>query len=65
MPIELPDELIAAETAAYEAIQDGALTVPLALAVHQAVAAFVETSDNPRLLVEEELKRRVRHPEPA
>ncbi|MFL1903065.1 hypothetical protein ACJWDR_28770 [Streptomyces tauricus] len=63
--IELPDELIAAETAAWAEIQAGALTVPTAHAVHEAIAAFVKDSGTPRLLVEEELKRRVRHPEPA
>lgn len=65
MPIELPAELLAAETAAYDAIREGMLTVPLALAVHQAVAAHAEATGASRLDVETALKRAVRHPEPV
>jgi hypothetical protein len=63
--IELPAELIAAETAAWTEIQAGGLTVPTALAVHAAVTAYAEASGTPRLAVEETVKRVVRHPEPA
>ena len=64
MAIELPDDLIALERSAWEAIQAGTLTVDTALAVHEGIAAFVEDSGESRLAVETELKKRVRHPEP-
>lgn len=63
--IELPDELIALEEAAWAEIQAGALTVPTAQAVHQAIAAHASATGTPRLDIETALKRRVRHPEPA
>lgn len=65
MTTELPPELIAAETAAWTEIQTGTLTVPTALAVHQAVTAHAEASGMARLAVEEAVKRAVRHGEPA
>lgn len=64
MAIELPDELINLETRAWTEIRAGALTVPTALAVHEGIAAYAETSGKSRLAVEEALKRQVRHPEP-
>lgn len=63
--IDFPDELLAAERAAWTAIQEGRLTVDQAHAVHQAVAAFAEEAGIARYDVETELKRAVRHPETA
>lgn len=62
--IELPDELLEAERRAWKAIQKGELTVPIALAVHQATAEFVarDDVDATRLQVEQQLKKTVRHP---
>lgn len=67
MAIELPDDLIELEAAAWAEIQEGRLTVKTASAVHQAVAAFVARDDveASRLDVEMELKRVVRHAAPA
>lgn len=64
MAIELPTDLIDAERLAWQQIQDGALTVTAARAVHEAVAAFAKASGKTRLAVEERLKLVVRHPEP-
>ncbi|MFJ6566682.1 hypothetical protein ACIQNU_04630 [Streptomyces sp. NPDC091292] len=60
--IDLPPDLIALERSAWEAIQTGTLTVDAARAVHEAVAAFAEQAGIPRLDVEMELKKAVRHP---
>lgn len=67
--IDLPDTLIELEHTAWTEIQSGGLTVPTALAVHQAIAAHVKATKEAggevsRMAVEEELKRRVRHPAP-
>jgi hypothetical protein len=66
--IELPDELIALERSAWAEIQEGRLTVPTALAVHQGVADFVKQAVEAggkvtRFEVEMALKKTVRHPE--
>lgn len=63
---DLPTELIELERSAWTEIQAGELTVETALAVHEAVAAYVarEDVDETRLAVEMQLKRHVRHPEP-
>ena len=63
MAIELPDDLVALERSAWEAIQAGTLTVPTALAVHEGTVAFAAQSGESRLDIEMQLKRAVRHPE--
>lgn len=67
MAIELPDDLIQLERAAWQEIQDGQLTLDTALAVQAGVTAFTgrEDVDASRYEVEMQLKRIVRHPEPA
>ncbi len=61
--IDFPDELLAAELEAWTAIQERRLTVPIALAVHQGIAAYVarDDVDVTRLDVEMGLKKAVRH----
>lgn len=61
MAIELPDELIALETTAWEQIQAGTLDVPTAHAVHQAVGEYAEAAGIGRYEVEVGLKQIVRH----
>lgn len=63
--IDLPDTLLELERSAWAEIQRGELTVPTALAVHEATVAFAAEAKVARLDVEEQLKRQVRHPEPA
>ncbi|NWF25212.1 hypothetical protein HW130_02865 [Streptomyces sp. PKU-EA00015] len=63
MAIELNDELLELERAAWAEIQAGTLSVGTAEAVLAAVAAHAEATGQDRLAVEMELKRRVRHPE--
>lgn len=67
MAIELPDDLIDLERAAWREIQEGHLTVDTATAVQQAVTAFAAREDvgASRYEVEMELKRIVRHPAPV
>ncbi|MEV8353207.1 hypothetical protein ACFVTT_33930 [Streptomyces niveus] len=65
MAIELTDELIELERAAWAEQQVGALTIPTALAVQTAVTAHAKATDQSRYKVEQELKRVVRHPEPG
>lgn len=48
----------------WEQIQAGALTVNTTFAVQQAVTAVAAEVGEPRIDVEMELKRLVRHPEP-
>ncbi|MFF1258710.1 MULTISPECIES: hypothetical protein [unclassified Streptomyces] len=62
--IDFPDDLIALERAAWEQIKAGALTVNTMFAVQQAVTAVAAEVGEPRIDVEMELKRLVRHPEP-
>ncbi|MEV3995825.1 hypothetical protein AB0K62_09045 [Streptomyces halstedii] len=64
MAIELTDELIALEEAAWAEQQEGRLTVATAAAVQQAIAAHAAATGQSRYAVEQALKRRVRHPEP-
>lgn len=45
--IDLPDDLIALERAAWEQIQAGRLTVETALAVHEGIARHVWGSSGP------------------
>lgn len=63
MAIELTDDLIKLETAAWTEIQAGALTVDTAASVQAAITAHAEATGQNRYEVERELKRRVRHPE--
>jgi hypothetical protein len=60
--IEFPDDLIEAERSAWTAIQNGGLTVEMAAAVHEQIAAYAAEAELPRLDVETKLKRFVRHP---
>ncbi|WP_033040270.1 hypothetical protein [Streptomyces monomycini] len=64
MAIELTDELIKLETAAWTEIQAGALTTVTAEAVQAAITAHAAATGQSRYDVERELKRKVRHPEP-
>ncbi|MFF2852729.1 hypothetical protein ACFVT5_41510 [Streptomyces sp. NPDC058001] len=61
MAIELPDDLIALERSAWEAIQAGRLTLDEARAVHAAVAAFATSAGLRRMDVELALKDQVRY----
>lgn len=63
MTIDFPEPLLAAEHAAWEAIQRGELTVDQAAAVQRGVTAFAIESGRGRYEVEAALKRAVRHPE--
>ncbi|MCX5201071.1 hypothetical protein OG897_06290 [Streptomyces sp. NBC_00237] len=65
MAIELSTDLIELERTAWAEIQAGTLTVETAQAVHEATIAHAEATEQPRIKVEAELKRVVRHPEPA
>ncbi|MFB6675625.1 hypothetical protein ACFCWG_25005 [Streptomyces sp. NPDC056390] len=62
--IDLPPTLIELEHAAWTEIREGRLTVPTALAVHEAVSKFATEAGQSRIDVEMALKKRVRHPEP-
>ncbi|MFD9752683.1 hypothetical protein ACFWYQ_21490 [[Kitasatospora] papulosa] len=63
MAIELTDELIQLECAAWAEQQDNRLTVATAAAVQAAVTAHAQATGQSRYEVEAALKRRVRHPE--
>ncbi|MFD9915644.1 hypothetical protein [[Kitasatospora] papulosa] len=63
MAIELTDELIQLEQAAWAEQQDNRLTVNTAAAVQAAVTAHAQATGQSRYEVEAALKRRVRHPE--
>ena len=65
MAIELPDELLALETRAWEELQAGRLTPDTAGAVQAAVTAHAEQTGVDRYKLEMALKKAVRHPEPA
>ncbi|MFJ3984467.1 hypothetical protein [Streptomyces fungicidicus] len=58
-----PDTLLAAEHAAWEAIQTGTLTVAQATAVHDGITEFAAETGTGRYEVEMALKKTVRHPE--
>ncbi|MEV4424082.1 hypothetical protein AB0K23_01640 [Streptomyces sp. NPDC049602] len=64
MAIELSDDLIMLEEAAWAEIQAGALTTDTAQAVQAAVTAHAEATGQSRFDVEAALKKRVRHPKP-
>jgi len=61
--IELTDELIALETAAWAKQQENRLTVNTAAAVQAAITAHAQATGQSRYDVEAALKRRVRHPD--
>lgn len=61
--IELPDDLIKLEEAAWAEIQAGTLTPETAAAVHAAVSAHAGAINKNRYEVEQALKKRVRHPD--
>lgn len=63
MAIELTDELIRLEQAAWEEIQAGTLTVDTAIAVQAAVTEHAKATGQSRFDVEAALKKRVRNPE--
>lgn len=63
MAIELTDELIQLERAAWAEQQENRLTVNTAAAVQAAVTAHAQATGQSRYEVETALKRRVRHPE--
>lgn len=65
MTIELTDDLIKLEQAAWAEIQAGTLTTETAEAVQAAITAHAEATRQSRYDVERELKRRVRHPDDA
>ncbi|MEV7711227.1 hypothetical protein [Streptomyces sp. NPDC088270] len=62
MAIELSDELIRLEEAAWVEQQNGRLTVETAARVQAAITAHAEATGQSRYEVERELKRVVRHP---
>ncbi|MFH8627740.1 hypothetical protein ACH4A8_38635 [Streptomyces vietnamensis] len=64
MAIELSDELIKLEEAAWAEIQAKELTPNTAAAVQAAITAHAEATGQSRYDVEAALKKRVRHPEP-
>jgi hypothetical protein len=63
--IELPDDLIELERAAWAEIQAGALMAETAAAVQARITEVAADAGENRYDVERELKRIVRHPEPA
>ena len=63
MAIELTDELIELERAAWAEQQANALTVKTAQAVQAAITAHAAATGQSRYEVEAALKRAVRHPD--
>lgn len=61
MAIELSDDLLALERAAWTEQQAGALTVDTAARVQAAVTAHAEATGQNRYQVEMAVKRQVRH----
>lgn len=62
---DFPDALIALESAAWEELQAGQLTVPTAAAVHAAVTQYAAEAGIDRYTVEMGLKQAVRHADPS
>ncbi|MFE7105649.1 hypothetical protein ACFU98_10510 [Streptomyces sp. NPDC057575] len=62
MAIELNDDLIELEQAAWAEQQENRLTVETATAVQAAITAHAEATGQSRYEVEAALKRAVRHP---
>ncbi|WP_236240016.1 hypothetical protein [Streptomyces sp. CC228A] len=65
MAVELTDELIELERAAWAEQQAGALTVETAAKVQAAITAHAQATGQNRYDVETALKKAVRHPAPA
>ncbi|WP_037638539.1 hypothetical protein [Streptomyces flavochromogenes] len=65
MAIELSDELIKLESAAWAEMQAKALTVDTAAAVQAAITAHAEATGQSRYDVEMALKKQVRGPDGA
>ncbi|MEV6102602.1 hypothetical protein [Nocardia sp. NPDC051981] len=63
MAIELSDELIELERAAWAEQQENRLTVETAARVQAAITAHAEATGQSRYEVEAALKRLVRHPD--
>jgi hypothetical protein len=61
--IELNDELIELERAAWAEHQENRLTVETAAAVQSAITEHAKATGQNRFDIERELKRLVRHPE--
>lgn len=61
MAIELSDELVQLERAAWAEQQAGALTVATAAAVHARIAELADGDPHKRLQLEEAVKRHVRY----
>lgn len=61
---DFPEDLLAAERAAWAAIKAGTLTVDQAEAVQAGVTAFAAEAGLDRYAVEMALKKTVRHPAP-
>ncbi|MFD5795576.1 hypothetical protein ACFWIO_18960 [Streptomyces diastatochromogenes] len=61
MAIELPDDLLALERAAWEEIQAGQLIPDTAAAVQRAITVHAEQAGVDRYEVEMALKKAVRH----
>lgn len=61
MTFDFPDTLLQLEHAAWQEIQAGALTVPTAWAVQEAVTAFAAEHGHDRHDVEMGLKKAIRH----
>ncbi|MFD8710416.1 hypothetical protein ACFV07_08065 [Streptomyces anulatus] len=62
--IDIPESLIALESAAWAEQQEGRLTVETAAAVQQAYTEHAAATGQSRYKVEQATKRLVRHPEP-
>ncbi|MFF4178971.1 hypothetical protein [Streptomyces sp. NPDC001750] len=62
MAIELSDELIELERAAWAEQQENRLTVETAARVQEAITAYAAATGQSRYEVEAALKRLVRHP---
>ncbi|MFD7066063.1 hypothetical protein ACFV97_02380 [Streptomyces sp. NPDC059913] len=62
MAIELTDELVELERAAWAEQQENRLTVETAQAVQAAITAHAEATGQNRYEVERALKKAVRHP---
>ncbi|MFJ7418012.1 hypothetical protein ACIQXD_05285 [Streptomyces uncialis] len=60
--IDLPEDLLDLERTAWAEQQNGALTVPTALAVQTAITAHAAAAGVSRYRVEMAVKRRVRNP---
>ncbi|MFE4647762.1 hypothetical protein [Streptomyces sp. NPDC056707] len=64
MAVELSDELVELERAAWAEQQKNRLTAETAARVQAAITAHAKATNQGRYAVERELKRVVRHPEP-